>query len=68
MTLKYYVGYRSLWGASSVVRWVEDNGIAVGGEVRVIAGNRYEITHKEFTYMDIDTLKAKYPYTEPKSD
>lgn len=66
--LKYYFGYRSLFGAPSCLRWVEDKGIAVGGEVKVIGNNKWELTHKDFTYTMLDALKEKYPYKEPKPE
>jgi hypothetical protein len=66
--LKYYFGYKSLFGAPFPVRWVEDNGVAVGGEVTTIQGNKFELTHKEFTYGDFNLLKEKYPYKEPKGE
>lgn len=66
--LKYYFGYRSLFGSPSCLRWVEDKGTAIGGEVNVIGDNKYLITWKEFTYSDLASLKDKYPFKEPKTD
>lgn len=63
--IKYYYGYRSTMGLIFAILWVEDNGVPVGGNVITVAGNRWEITHKEFTERDSVSLKEKYPYKEP---
>lgn len=63
--LKYYYGYRSTMGLIFAILWVEDNGAPVGGNIITVAGNRHEITHKEFTNRDSAYLKEKYPYKEP---
>lgn len=66
--LKYYYGYRSTLGLIFAILWVEDNGVPVGGNVITVAGNRHEITHKEFSDRDGIYLKEKYPYKEPSSN
>lgn len=66
--LKYYFGYKSTLGLIFAILWVEDNGVPVGGEVKTVAGNRHEISHKEFSHADRTILKEKYPYKEPSED
>lgn len=66
--LKYYFGYKSLFGNPFPIRWVEDNGIPVGGDMNCIKDNKWEITHKDFTYGDLTLLKEMYPYNEPKAE
>lgn len=66
--LKYYFGYRSTMGLIFAMLWVEDDGVPVGGKVITVAGNRHEITHREFTDRDTVYLKEKYPYKEPSVD
>lgn len=66
--LKYYFGYKSSMGIEFPVRWVEDDGKPVGGNVGFIEGNRWEITYKEFTYGELSDLKIKYPYRRPTTE
>lgn len=66
--LKYYFGYKSTMGLIFNLLWVEEDGVAVGGPVICIQGNKYEITAKEFAIRDTASLKEKYPYNEPKLD
>lgn len=66
--LKYYFGYTNSFGNPSPIRWVEDNGVPVGGNTKCIAGNRHEITQKDFTYAALFALKEDHPYKEPSSD
>lgn len=66
--LKYYFGYKSSMGIEFPVRWVEDDDIPVGGAVGFVGGNRWEITHKEFTYTQLSDLKVKYPFRKATTE
>lgn len=66
--LKYYFGYKYTVGIPFPVRWVEDNGIPVGGKIDFVVGNRHEITFHEFTYTALFALKESYPFRKETTE
>lgn len=66
--IKYYFGYVSSFGSPSPVRWTEDNGQPIGGEVKFIIDNRWEITYKQWSCAHLSDLQVKYTFREPSGD
>jgi len=60
--IKYFFGwYRDNRGQLYSVKWIEDEGVPIGGEPARIEQIK-EITPELFTTFDLQTIELIYPY------
>lgn len=62
MAKKYFFGYYGVFGIANSVKWVEDDGVSVGGKIEILHEQRWEITRQQYLHTKLTNLSAKYPY------